>query len=203
MRGLIVYILSLLSLTVNGQSVPQKMQIKWGVCATFNISAPGDWTTINPEAEVQLGYGGGIGGELRMFWPSNWLIVSSAILNSDNLKINQIRDCKIDLTRLSVSVRETAGHSFNIRDNLKIAPLVGIEFSYILSNSADNEFSKKDFMWSPVNVSWGFGAEFILGSITVATMGYYGLINILRRSSLCYSKSLYDNKACVSVKYYF
>lgn len=203
MRYFIVYILTLLSLTANGQGVQRKFQVEWGVNATFNISAPGDWTTINPRSDVQPGYGGGIGGALRILWASNWLIESSAVFNYENLKINQIEAHKTDLSRFSVSVPAAAGHLFDIRDDLKIAPLIGIEFSYILSNSTENFFYKKDYKWSPVNFTWGFGAEFVLDHLTVATMGYFGLINMLCRNSLYYCKSLYANKACVSVKYFF
>ena len=203
MRYFIVYILALLSLSAYGQADKQQVKIEWGVCATFNISVPGDWTTIKRGQEVQPGYGGGIGGAARILWPSKWVMEPSVVLNYEELKTNQICDQNIDIARWSVSVPVSVGYIFTATDNLKIAPLLGVEFSYVINNSLDDNFDKNDYKWKPLNASWGFGAEFVLGDFTVTTMGYFGLIDILSRNSRYYCKGLYANKACVSVKYYF
>ena len=203
MRYFIVYILALLSFGAYGQATEQKIKVEWGACATFNISVPGDWTTIRHGQEVMPGYGGGIGGAARIIWASKWMIEPSVVLNYEDLKINQLHDHEINLSRWSASVPVSAGYLFDVTDELKIAPLLGLEFSYTFSNSIDSGQNQKDYKWNPVNASWGFGAEFVLDYFTVTTMGYFGVINMLSRDSHYYCKALFGNKACVSVKYYF
>lgn len=203
MRHFIVCILALLSLWAYGQDSKEHVKVEWGVCASFNISVAGDWTTIKHGQEAQPGYGGGVGAAARILWPSNWLIEPSVVLNYEELKSTQIHDHKTDISRWSVSAPVSAGYLFTATDDLRIAPLLGVEFSYVLSNSLDSGSNRKNYKWNPLNASWGFGAEFVFDNFTVTTMGYFGLINMLSRNSFYYCKALYANKVCVSAKYYF
>lgn len=209
MRYIFLYIVLLFPLGGLGQGrdVEQvrKPLVRWGAKASINLNIPGDWTST--DGDIKLGYGGEIGGLIRINRPSNFFIESGIALDYDNLKLDMVSEHDLELSRWSVSAPVTAGYAFNVTDGFDMAPLLGMDISYMLSDKLSGSHTQSHsgggHSWNPVNISWGIGVEFIRNNMSVCIMGHFGLLNMTKKNSVYHQKSLYANKTSISFKYFF
>lgn len=191
-----------------------KAVYRWGVTAGLNMDFPGDWTKIERGQEIKISYGGSIGGVINLRWPSKWTLESGLNLGYDHLKLDSSRpeNGAMSLDRWSLSLPVAAGYLFPLTDEMEIAPLLGLEFSYSFANhiskypTITNEShinpSGKG-IWNPFNVGWGFGSELSEDRYAVSIMGYFGIINMIKRNQFMLKDPCYPNNVNISIKYFF
>ena len=193
-----------------------KAVYRWGITAGLNMDFPGDWTKIERGQEIKISYGGNIGGVANFRWPSNWMLEGGLNLGYDHLKLDSSNpeNGAMSLDRWSLSLPIAAGYLFPLTDEMDIAPLLGLEFTYSFSNhiskfpsrhneTAINSTQTQKGIWNPFNMGWGFGSELSEDRYAVSIMGYFGIINIIKRNQFMLKDPSYPLNVRISLKYFF
>ena len=182
-------------------TIKKDSRISWAVMPQFDINLPGNWKTLKPAEEIKMNYGGGIGVSGRIQLKSDWLIESGVSISYDNLEITSSRLSQhpFQLSKWSIPISVSLGHSFQIDEGLDLIPLAGFEASYSFSNKTNESSDMNVYKWNRFNISWGIGCGlFISDRYEIDVIGYFGLVNIIRHSKI----DLTDNKIRMSFKYY-
>ena len=183
-------------------AIKKDIRISWAVMPQFDLNLPGNWKTLKPAEEIKMTYGGGIGVSGRIQLKSDWLIESGVSICYDNLQItsSKLSQDTFQLSKWSIPISLSLGHSFKIDDEMGIVPLAGIEASYSLNNKVNESSDMNVYKWNRYNFSWGIGCGLCLGDrYEIDVMGYFGLVNIISHSKT----DLTDNRIRMSFKYYF
>ena len=183
-------------------TIKKYSRISWAVMPQFNINLPGNWKTLKPSEEIKMNYGGGFGVSGRMQLKSDWLIESGVSICYDNLQISssKLSQHTFQLSKWSVPISISLGHSFKIDEGRNLVPLAGFEASYSFSNKINEISDMNVYKWNCFNISWGIGCGLLFSDrYEIDVIGYFGLVNIIRHSKI----DLTDNKIRMSFKYYF
>ena len=200
MAILLVYPITIRAEVTN--TIKKDSRISWAVMPQFNINLPGNWKTLKSSEEIIMNYGGGIGVSGRMQLKSDWLIESGVSICYDILQISssKLSQHTLQLSKWSIPISISLGHSFKIDEGRDLVPLVGFEASYSFSNKNKESSDMNVYEWNCFNISWGIGCGLCLSDrYEIDVIGYFGLVNIIRFSKI----DLTDNKIRMSFKYYF
>lgn len=186
----------------DSNTIKKDSRISWAVMPQFNLNLPGNWKTLKSAEEIKINYGGGIGVSGRIQLKSDWLIESGVSICYDNLQItsSKLSQHPFQISRWSIPVSISLGHSFKIDDGRELVPLAGFEASYSFSNKINEISDIYVYKWNCFNISWGIGCGLLFSDrYEIDVIGYFGLVNIIRHSKI----DITDNKIRMSFKYYF
>lgn len=179
------------------------VNVEWGVAGAVNVNIPGDWTTTDTGQEINLSYGGAIGGVCNVGWKSGWFVEPGVMIGYDNIKLGLMPEGKTALRRWNLSGLVTAGHRFSVAGSFHLSPLMAAEVACYFSTSSTTR-TPEPIDWRPVNASCGIGVGLSDGNMAINIIGYFGLVKMSPRQDIMpHCKSLYSNKVVVSYRYYF
>ena len=213
MRSLALFLPSLLSLSAHTQeSIPTNdksgIGVEWGVTAAFDINIPGDWKSTDTSTEVNLGFGDQARGVVNLCWKQGWRFEAGLTAGYDRLEFSYLPEVKerISLDRWSLNIPVTARYMFEATEEMKIGPVVGFNFSYfspmmfrlimILKNSVESK------IWNRFNAAWGFGAGLQFDMYAVDIIGWFGMVDMIKKNHFNLSTPCYPNVVRISVKYF-
>lgn len=180
------------------------LNIDFGVCASAHINITGDWHNTDSH-KIPLSFGCGVGGGIAFIWTNNWMSTLEIIVGYDKLLVDyeNVANRTYSLSSASISIPLSVGYKFGVSDLISLAPLAGCNtnYNYYRDIGSQNEHF---FKLQPWNFSVGLGCAIIQKKIIVDVMGYFGMINMKNNQirSNPYSRC-YDNKICITTKYYF
>ncbi len=192
----------------------------WGVRGSFDINIPGDWNTSNGN-NVKIfrnGYGASIGVVYNVPIVANLFFEPGVSMYYDTYKYDNLRVAVdeqygdiVDATVKKFGFRMPLhlGYRFDIWENGGISLLTGPQISYgIVGKISCKEFEKegfptdlygKEYDRRRLDVQWGVGVGFNIGNYYVSTVGYFGLVDLIKGEGI----SFHENLCAVSFGYNF
>lgn len=160
-------------------SAREPVKVSFGASAAFNINIAGDWHDTNPQDDIVMDYGAGIGAVCNVSFCKSWFGELGATINYDDL---HSADTFVHFQRLGLRFPLAVGYDFSLGD-LKLAPMAAVCFSQSLKTFGAGT--------PPSLVSAGIGARLSMGRYAVEITSLLGMT------------SPTDNTISVAACYYF
>lgn len=190
-----------LSFCISLNDKQPSFDVKLGVSASFNLNIPDTWESVSKHNELtNLKYGVGLGVIVNCSLKNKWVGELSAIVNYDNLLINQLEEYWGNFGRYNVEFPVLIGYKFSLDNDFTISPLLGVCYSQILKVEQYNCSSSVDL--SNSGFATGFGVKFGQDKYCVKILSMLGITKLFPNGNDLLS-GFKDNKISVSACYFF